>query len=140
MKRIHFDNLKNWIWMVALVLSLVFILGGAFEFVEFENPKINKTISAIGFLIQVVYYSKMFWYKNYVQWNKKGAVIKINAFMPKSLSFDQVKTTELNDNKLTITKVYGSKVMFNLNDIAEADTQKLNDIILKNAAITLTST
>ncbi|MDM9631502.1 toxin-antitoxin system YwqK family antitoxin [Robiginitalea aurantiaca] len=37
----------------------------------------------------------MFWYKNFVQWNKKGAVIKINSLLGKSLSFDQIIKTEL---------------------------------------------
>ena len=35
MKRIHFVTMKNWIWIAILVLSLVFILGGTFEFFEF---------------------------------------------------------------------------------------------------------
>ena len=136
MKRIHFDNMNNWMWIVILILSLIFILAGGFEIFEFENPKLNKRISAVGFFIQFIYLSRIFWYKNYVQWNKKGAVIKINSFMGKSLRFDQVKITELKDKKLIITKDYGSKVTFNLNGIAEADTQKLNDIISNNAVMT----
>merc|ERR1712169_148126 len=104
MKKIHFDNMKNWIWIAILILSLIFILSGTFEFMEFENPKINKRISAVGFFLQVIYFSKMFWYKNYVQWNKKGAVIRINSFTSKSLSFDEINKTELNDKKLIITK------------------------------------
>ena len=140
MKRIHFDTMKNWIWIVILVLSFVFILGGTFEFFEFKNPKTNKTISAMGFLLQVFYFTKMFWYKNYVQWNNKGAVIKINSFRTKSLNFNQIKTTALIEKMLIITQVNGSKVMFNLNEIAESDVQKLNEILLKNTAITRSST
>jgi len=34
--------------------------------------------------------------------------------------------------KLTITKDNGKKVAFDLNDIAEYDTQKLNEIMMKN--------
>ena len=124
--------MKNWIWIVILILSLIFILGGTFEFIEFENPKINKRVAAIGFLLQVIYFSKMFWHKNYVQWNKKGAVIRINSFTSKSLSFDQIKTTELNDKKLIITKTNGNKVTFDLNEIVHSDTQKLHEIIVKN--------
>ena len=124
--------MKNWIWIVILILSLIFILGGTFELFEFENPKLNKRISAVGFFLQVIYFSKMFWYKNYVQWNKKGAVIRINSFSAKTLSFDQIKKTELNDKKLTITKINGNKITFELNEIVESDTHKLNEIIIKN--------
>ena len=52
--------------------------------------------------------------------------------MGKSLSFDQIKKTELNENKLIITKNSGEIVTFDLNEIAESDTQKLNEIIVKN--------
>ena len=124
--------MKNWICIVILILSLIFILGGTFELFEFENPKLNKRISAVGFFLQVIYFSKMFWYKNYVQWNKKGAVIRINSFSAKTLSFDQIKKTELNDKKLTITKINGNKITFELNEIVESDTHKLNEIIIKN--------
>ena len=105
---------------------------GFFELFEFENPKLNKRISAIGFFLLVVYFSKMFWYKNYVQWNKKGAVIRINSFTSKSLSFDEINKTELNDKKLIITKTNGNKVTFDLKEIEESDTRKLNEILVKN--------
>jgi len=131
-KKIHFDNMKNWIWIAILILSLIFILAGTFELFEFENPKLNKRISAIGFFLQVIYFSKMFWYKNYVQLNKKGAVIRINSWNGKSLSFDQIKKIELIEKKLIITKENGNTVTFDLNEIAESDTQKLNEIIIKN--------
>lgn len=131
-KKIHFDNMKSWIWISILFLSLIFILVGIFELFEFENPKLNKRISAIGFFLQVIYFSKMFWYKNYVQWNKKGAVIRISSWSSKSLNFEQIKKTELIDGKLIITKNNGDTVTFDLNEIKEADSQKLNQIIVKN--------
>lgn len=74
----------------------------------------------------------MFWYKNYVQWNKKGAVIRVNSFVGKSLNFNQIQRTELNDEKLKITKTDGKTVMIDLNEIEESDTQKLKEIIIKN--------
>lgn len=131
-KKIQFDNMNNWIWIVILILSLIFILIGSFELIEFENPKLNKSISAIGFFLQVIYFSKMFWYKNYVQWNKKGVVVRINSFLGKTLRFDEIKKTELIEKKLIITKDNGTTVTFDLNKTAESDQQKLNEIIVKN--------
>ena len=132
MKRIHFDNLKNWFWISILILALIFILIGSLEVFEFEDPKMNNWISAVGFFLQVIYFTRIFWYKNYFQWNKKAAYIRINSFVGKTLKFDEIKTTELNENKLTITKINGKKVTFDLNDIAESDTQKLNEVVVKN--------
>ena len=132
MKRIHFDNMKNRIWISILILSLVFIITGGFELIEFENQKVNKIISAIGFFLQAIYFSRNLWYKNYVQWNKKGANIRINSFWGKSLNFEDIKATELNERKLKITKFNGNNVTIDLNEIAEFDSQKLNEIIIKN--------
>ncbi|HTO14445.1 MAG TPA: hypothetical protein VLZ83_01680 [Edaphocola sp.] len=88
-----------------------------------------------GIFLQAIYFSKMFWYENYVQWNKKGALIKINSFMGKSLIFEEIKAIELNDKKLKITKINDSRVIFDLNDIAESDTQKLNELMVKNTIL-----
>ena len=136
MKRIHFDNMKNsFFWIFILILSVIFIGGGTFELFQFENAKSNKWMSVVGFFLQAIYFSKMFWYKNYVQWNKKNALIKINSFMGKSLVFDEIKTFELNDKKLKITKINDNTVIFDLNDIVESDTQKLNKLMVKNTFI-----
>ena len=133
MKKIHFDNLnKSWFLMTILILSIIFLLFGIFELIPFENPEINQNIRAVGFLLQTIYFSRMFWFKNYIQWNKKGAIIRINSFLGKSLSFDKIKKTELKENKLIITKNGGEIVTFDLNEIAENDTKKLNKIIVKN--------
>ncbi len=133
MKRIRFDNIGgNWKMLILIVLSLIFILAGAFEVFEFENPNMNKYISGIGFFMQVIYWSKMFWYKNYVQWNKKGIVIRIKSVLGKSLRFDEIRTTELNEKTLTITKFSGKKIQIDLNQITEADSQRLNKILVEN--------
>ncbi len=133
MKNIYFDNLnKSWFLTIILILSIFFLLFGIFEFIPFDNPNINKRISGVGFFLQALFFSRMFWYKNYIQWNKKGAVIRINSFLGKSLSFDEIKKTELNEKKLIITKKNGKIVTLDLNEISENDTQKLNEIIVKN--------
>ncbi|MCA0154545.1 hypothetical protein [Winogradskyella vincentii] len=133
MKRIHFDNLsKNWFLITILILSIIFLLVGIFEFIPFENPKINKGISGIGFLLQALFFSRMFWYKNYVEWNKKGVTIRINSFLGKSIMFENIKKTELDDQKLVITQRNGKIFTFDLKEIAESDSKKLNEIIIKN--------
>jgi len=133
MKSIHFDNIsKNWFLITILILSIIFLLVGIFEFIPFENPNINNGISAIGFLLQALFFSRMFWYKNYVQWNKKGVTIRINSFLAKSIMFDNIIGTELDEKKLIITQKDGKKFMFDLNEILESDIQKLNEILIKN--------
>ena len=129
MKRIKFDNLQyNQFFISLVLLSLICIIFGLFEIIQFQNPKINKGISAIGYLSQAVFFSRMFWFKNYVQYNKKGIFIRIKTFFGKSISFDNVERTEVENQVLTIYKNDGKRYDFNLKDIDENDTKKLNDI------------
>ncbi len=80
MKRIHFNYLGNDnSWILLITLSLVFIGTGIIEPFEFENQKIYKYLSSCGFLLQSIYFSKLFWFKNTIQWNDKGIVIRIKS-------------------------------------------------------------
>ena len=134
MKRIHFDNMKHriWLWTSMLILSLVFIILGGFELIEFENPKVNTLISATGFFLQAIYFSRLYWYKNTVQWNNKGMVIRIQSFLGKSFRFDDIKSTKWDGNILTLT-TNGKIMTFDLNEFSEPDTEKLNQIITEKA-------
>ena len=132
MKRIKFDNLQTNCLFISLILISIFcIIFGFFEIIEFENPKINKRISAIGYLSQAIFFSRMFWFKNYVQWNKKGIVVRIKSFFGKSISFENVKNSKLENNILTIYENNGKSYNFDLTEIDEKDSKKLNEIINK---------
>jgi len=130
MKRIKFDNLQtNWFFISFILISLLCIIFGFFEIIEFENPKINKRISALGYISQALFFSRMFWYRNYVQWNKKGLVIRIKPFWGKSISYEDIKSSRLENNVLTIYKKDGVSYNFDLKNIDENDSKKLNHII-----------
>ncbi len=67
MKRIKFDNIQaNWFFISLIVVSLICLIVGSFELMPFENPIINRRISAIGFSSQALFFSRTFWYKNYL--------------------------------------------------------------------------
>ena len=115
-----------------MIISLILVLNGVFKFIIFENPTTHKYISSIGFLIIVIFMSKLFWFKNTVQWNKKGIVIRIKTFLGKSIKFEEIKETNLNENVMEITKKNGHLIQIDVSEIAKSDSHKLKDIILKN--------
>jgi hypothetical protein len=136
MKKIHFNQLtfKNWTSLLMLI-SLVLILIGSFEIIEFEYKRTNKILASIGFFIQAAYYSKMFWYKNYVEWNKRGMNIKINILISKSITFKNVTKLELDNSNLKIIQKSGSDKIFEIHNIASTDLEKLVEIITQNSGI-----
>ncbi len=132
MKKLHFDNLAQQIqWIILLVLSIVLILLGLFKPFEFQNPKIYKYLSMFGFLTQVVFYSRLFWYKNNVQWNKKGIVIRIKPYFGKSILFEEIKAVELHENSMTIIRSSGSDLSIDLLEIRISDREKLFQLLNK---------
>lgn len=136
MKKIHFNHLtfKNWTSLLMLI-SLAFIIMGSFEIIDFEYKRTNKILASIGFFIQAAYYSKMFWYKNYVEWNKLGMNIKINRLISKSIKFENVKKLELDTTNLKIIQKSGSDKIFEIHNIASTDLEKLVKIIAQNSGI-----
>lgn len=136
MKKLHFDNLgDNKILLLIMVLAGIFLVVGIFEIIPFENPKWNRIISSFGFLLQMLVYSRMFWFKYYVQYNTKGAVIKLNSFLGKTVRFEDIKATHFENEILTILKNDGTKLTFDLNAIVAEDAQKLNRIIVKHTTV-----
>lgn len=134
MKNIRFDNLRRskW-WIFLIILSLLLILFGIWEPIELGNPKIYKWGSVVGFLIQAVFLGRMFWYKNYVQWNGKGIHIKVNSIIGPSFKFNEIKTTNLKEDTLEIILFGGGKnTVIDLKNIAKKDKLRLHQILQKN--------
>ena len=135
MKTIHFGNLNKksrWILLPLILIGLFLIINGVFDFIEFVSPKMNKYLNAIGYLIVFGFSTQMFWYQNYVQWNKRGILIKIKSFFGKNIKFKEIKSSKLNGKKLIIIEAYGNKIEIDLSHIIESDVEKLIDIINKN--------
>ena len=131
MKSIHFENnRKPTIWIVLLIISLVIILLKLFS----SMPFIDK-IYPLAFLIQVVFFSRMFFYKNFVQRNKNAIMIKINSFIGKTITFDSLKEVSLEAKQLIIQKKNGKEIKFDMNSINPIDTNKLYQILVDNVSI-----
>ena len=132
MRRIKFDNLQNnWFLIILTLLSFLCVFFGLFEIYKFENPKINKGIVLLGCLSNVVYFSRMLWFKNYVLWNTKGIVLRLKPFYGKSIPFNKIKDLQYQDSILTISRNNGIDYNFDLTGIDERDTTKLIWIIKK---------
>ncbi|MDG2432085.1 hypothetical protein [Flavobacterium sp.] len=77
----------------------------------------------------------MFWYRNYVEWNKLGANIKLNQWLSKSIRFDEVKDVVVTDTTLTIIEKSDFKKVFQTNLINPNDVDKLFTILRENAQL-----
>ncbi|MBU2062104.1 MAG: hypothetical protein KKH44_09700 [Bacteroidetes bacterium] len=133
MKRIKFDNVaKSWPLITLMLISILCLIFGTFEIIEFANPKLNKRLAGTGSLIQVLFYFRMFWFRNYVKWNKKGALIRIKSFWGENLKFDELSHATLEHKNLKIFNGDAVRYEFDLSDFEREDAEKLYTIINQN--------
>lgn len=137
MKRIQFDRIhNNSYFFILMIISLICsIIGGLL--LVFENPKINKLFMSIGFITQLLFLGRMFWFKNYVQYNKLGMTIKLNSFIGKTITFEAVKNVVINEQENQLVIDMGREKIYKINTlgIADEDVFKLLDLIKINSNI-----
>lgn len=130
MQRIHFDKLSvDWVRVTLLIASALCILIGYGMIFNYENG----LISAFGFLIQIFILSRIFWYKNYVQWNKKGIVIKTNPIKSKTINFEDVETIIAEQESIIIQLLHNTNKKINLKEIHEDDKNHLIRILVEHS-------
>lgn len=133
MKRIKFDNVaKSWPLITLMLISILCLIFGTFEIIEFANPKLNKRLAGTGSLIQVLFYFRMFWFRNYVQWTKKGALIRIKSLRGETIQFDELSHATLEHKNLKIFNGDAVRYEFDLTEFEREDAEKLYTIINQN--------
>ena len=135
MKKIHFDNLnKQNYWKYILIVAVAMIFAGMFKPVNTVNDKIYTALSIIGILTPIVYLSRIFWFRNIVQWNQKGVIIKLERYT-KSIKFEDIKKVRKEGNIIFILDHDEDEIEFNfegydknsINRIVEILSERNND-------------
>jgi len=124
---------KNLIFMGILGLSVLLVIVGIMEDIPIIHPEANQYLILAGVLIQAVLLSRMFWYKNYVQWTKENILIRVKSLVGTSLRFAEIQSMDWGPAQLRIVKSDGKSVLIDLNGIRESDTARLKGILKENA-------
>ncbi len=128
MNHIYFNNRKNFKSIVLLLIGLLLILIGFYKSYLEGNDVWSSGASVLGYLFFGLHFSKMFWHKNYVEWNKKGIVYKIKTRFGKTIRFNRVGGVVLKKDILFVTMVDGAIVEIDLHGICPEDQAKLQGI------------
>ena len=130
MKRIRFNKLNDWKNGSIVTFSLIcFILQGYFNV---GGTQWNTMLGIFGSIGIVIFFARMSYGKYYVGWNKVRIRIRINSFFGKSFNFKDIKSTNLENGILTVTKKSGEIIELDLSEIENSDNELLNEIIIKN--------
>lgn len=132
MKRLRFNRYNDWMNISLIVLAILGVFSGIFEFFGETKTEWNKVMSKIGSIALVLYFARQLFGKNYVGWNNVGITIKINSYLGKSFNFKDVKSTSLENGVLSIILRTGKNNEFNVDQIENSDIKKLTKIITEN--------
>ena len=130
-KIIKFDQLNKHSSIKIILLMIAgacLILGNTtFDNTDFEIIKV------FTFIIPIVYLGRIFWFKNYVRWNKNIIILKFNYFTDDTIKFVDIYSLERLENKLKITLSSEKVYEFNIDNIKPDHISKLNTIIVENS-------
>lgn len=111
---------------ILLIIGLFFHLG---------DEKKDRWWRVITYSYMTLYFAKSFFFKNYFEWNKKGAVLKLNKRfgIGKTINYSKVDSYSLSDETLKFEQKNGS-LAFDISEIDARDISKLNNILPQNIA------
>jgi len=135
MKRIFFKEAKFKSWTTVIVLlCLTLIIVGCFrnfEMFGLQNYNITRFFWPAGGLIQFTFTTRIFWFKNYVEWNKRNISIKLNNFLMETIAFEKISTVVVDDAAKTLKILLnsGREKVFKTDNIIQNDLKILVTIL-----------
>ncbi len=128
MKHIHFNKLNRFQSIILLLIGLTLISIGFYKNYLGQGNIWTASSTVVGYVFFGLHFSKMFWHKNYVEWNKTKIVYKIKTRFGKTLRFNQVGNVALKSNILFVTLNDGSITKIDLREVFPEDQKKLLEI------------
>jgi len=135
MKRLIFNNLSSKSNGLLVILGIICFFIGSIDVFSESNSVWNKRLFALGFLLQSIFFIRMFLGKYYMGWNKAGATIRVDSLLGKSFNFKDVKSTNISNDILHIEKRDGTKITIDLSKINSEDVEKLTEIIQEHTVM-----
>ena len=129
MKRIHFTELgfkKNFDTFI-MILGVICLIIGLVAVFGFLNSRLAG-LAGFSAVLTTFPQMRIYFYKNYFIWNKRGGQIKVNS-KSKRLIFNEIASFQLENNNLILLKKNNSHLEFQLNDINQDDIKKLEQIL-----------
>jgi hypothetical protein len=111
-----------------LIIAVIFLIGGSGVFFDYNN----FALVFLSILIILFDLSRFFWYKNYVRYNSKIILIKINMNWGKTFVFDDIKKVKVTSSEMIIT-TKSTNYTIDLYKIDRNDIDDLADILVGNS-------
>lgn len=132
MQEIKFEELSfktKPLSFVLLMLSASFILLNVFDCLNFLTSDTRKWIIVVCSLYSAMHGLRPFYYRNYVQWNKRGMTLRVNNFWGCNFSFANVEKILCQESEYTVVLRTGKRKVINLTGIETGSKTKLLQVL-----------
>lgn len=134
MKSIKFQELSfrnNRIWGVLLILALIIVLSSLFDYFSLIDAKAAKYLTSFAYLVPLLNFSRIFYFRNIVQWNKRGMTVRVNDFWGFNFSFSEVNRVFYAEDEYTLD-LGGKRKTINLEGVDQESKEKLLTILRRH--------
>lgn len=124
--KVYFEY-SNWTEYLCLIIGTFLIILGILK----DGSIAFYSIAFFGILILIIDLSKIFWFKNYVKYNKTRVYIKIKRWIGFTIRYDEVSSIKNFKYFFVITKNNGDHIMFSTRQMHYSDVKKINELLLE---------
>ena len=132
MKKIYFDKANSWFNGILIISALICIFIGIWKISEISDSGWVKMINLLGYTLLLIVTGKMYLWKYYINWNRRGMILRFKTLVPKTVAYHEIGHIDVNNEFLTIRKKNGNRLKFDIKEIRETDVWKLKSILTKH--------
>lgn len=132
------DNIKivyipHWVEKTIAAVSFILVAVGSFASSFSLSETTENVFIVLGFTFLLLYQSRVWWFKNYVEWNKQQIFLKLNGNKGIRLKFKTINSAVLDKNQLFIKLKNEQELDLPISNLNRKNLQEVHLIIMENA-------
>ncbi|WP_044205932.1 hypothetical protein [Flammeovirga sp. OC4] len=132
MKKIRIYNIPPFVEKIVLSISFLLVAIGSFSDNFGISEFLENTFIIGGFVILLVYQSRVWWFKDYVEWNTKQIFLKLGNNKGLKLRFNTLNSCILQKDTLLIKLKNGETISIAIKEYNRKEVQELQLLLMEN--------
>ncbi|MBD0402329.1 hypothetical protein [Flammeovirga sp. EKP202] len=132
MKKIRIYHIPPFVEKIVLTISFLLVAIGSFSENFGISEFLENTFIVGGFVILLAYQSRVWWFKNYVEWNTKQIFLKLGNNKGLKLRFNTLNSCILQKDTLLIKLKNGETISIAIKEYNRKEVQELQLLLMEN--------
>ncbi|NME67963.1 hypothetical protein [Flammeovirga aprica] len=132
MKTIKIYNIPSYIEKIILGFSFLVVALGSFSDNFGISELLENILIIVGFGLLLLYQSRVWWFKDYVEWNKKQIYLKLGTGKGIKLKFSYLHSCVLQKEFLLLKLKNGETISISIKEYDRKQVQELQLLLMEN--------